>query len=147
MISLQKIGELSEKDLLLSGWLDDVFCLDDEIARANFCNAAKMRARELGCAQEFAALISAYKKEENALRKENAKKVVTFPFETDGYGRPLPTISNFLLVFRNDERFSTLRFNELARAPEKTERGIPKRWTDADDAQAREYIERVYKFQ
>ena len=145
MISLQRIEKFSEKDLLLSGWLDDVFCLDDEIARANFCNAAKMRARELGCAQEFAALISAYKKEEKALRKENAKKIVTFPFETDGYGRPLPTIANFLLILRNDEHFASLKFNELARAPEKTERGIPKRWTDADDAQAREYIERVYK--
>lgn len=150
LLALAQVRELSKDDLLLSGWLDDVFSSDDEIERANYCNAAKLRAKELGCAQEFAILLAAYKKEVAALKKQNARirneNVISFPFETDGYGRPIPTIANFLLVFRNDPEFASLRFNELSRAPERTVRGVLKRWTDADDAKAREYIERVYKF-
>lgn len=150
LLALAQVREFSQDDLLLSGWLDDVFSSDDEIERANYCNAAKLRAKELGCAQEFAILLAAYKKEVAALKKQNARirneNVISFPFETDGYGRPMPTIANFLLVFRNDPEFASLRFNELSCAPERTVRGVVKRWTDADDAQTREYIERVYKF-
>lgn len=150
MISLKEIREFDENLLLLSGWLDDVFSTDDDIERTNYINAGKLRAKEIGCSQEFSSLLSAYKKEEQNIKRENAKiknnEKSVLPFETDGYGRPLPTIANYLLVLRNDAHFEGMKYNELSRSPEKTVRGVVKQWTDADDAQTREYIERTYKF-
>lgn len=140
---------MSERDLILDGWIDEIYDNQDEIFRANAINAAKLRARELGCSQELNQRLMAYKRTERAMQRENMKNHresrMTLVLETDGTGRPMPTISNFLLILREDDYFSGLKFNELSRSPEKTVHGITKRWTDADDADAREYIERVYK--
>lgn len=150
MISLNEIEAYGETELLLSGWMDEVFSIDDEIERVNYINAAKIRAEKLGCAKEFLALLSAYKREERKIKAENARirnsKKTNLIFETGSHGLPAPTISNFLLVLRNDEKFSGLKYNELSRSPEKISRGVIRRWTDADDAKTREYIERTYKF-
>ena len=150
MISLNEIKEFGEDELLFSGWLDEVFSSDDEIERATLINAAKFRAESLGRGKEFASLLVAYKKEEREMKKENARirnaKKTDLIFETDGYGRPLATIANFLLVLRNDKNFVGMKYNELSRSPEKTVHGVVKQWTDADDAKTREYIERTYKF-
>ena len=150
MISLNEIEAFGETELLLSGWMDEIFSINDEIERTNYINAAKLRAKEIGCAKEFSSLLSAYKKEEQEMKAENARirnsKKTNLIFETGRYGQPVPTISNFLLVLRNDEKFSGLKYNELSRSPEQVSRGVVRQWTDADDAKTREYIERTYKF-
>lgn len=150
MISLNEIEAFGESDLLLSGWMDEIFSMEDEIERTNYINAARIRAKEIGCVQEFSTLLSAYKKEERQIKAENARirssKKNNLLFETGKYGQPVATISNFLLVMRNDEKFKGLRYNELSRSPEQISRGVVKPWTDADDARTREYIERTYKF-
>ena len=54
------------------------------------------------------------------------------------------TVENFVLILENDEHFSGLQFNLLAYCPEQIRNFVPVRWTDADDAEARRYIERTY---
>lgn len=140
---------MTERELVLDGWIDEIFDDPDEIYRANAINAAMMRAKDLDCVDALKRRIAAYKKTEREMQRENLRNYresrMVLDLETDGTGRPMPTIANFLLVLRNDPFFSTIRFNELSRSPEKTIHGIIKKWTDADDADAREYIERVYK--
>ena len=53
---------------------------------------------------------------------------------------------NFLQILRHDKRFSDLRYNTVKGVPERFDERTGKRtpWTDADDADARLYIESVY---
>lgn len=149
MVSLEAISLMSQDELVLSGWMDEVFDVQDEIYRANILNAAALRAKTLGCEPELKRLVTAYRKEERELIRENANRSMEskqkIMLDTDGTGRPMPTIANFLNILRNDDFFSSIRFNELSRSPEKTVHGVVKKWTDSDDAETREYIERVYK--
>ena len=64
----------------------------------------------------------------------------------DGNGKPLSTVDNFVQVLENDPKFSGIRFNLLTYSPEKTVDGEAVRWTDADDADTRHYIEKKYHF-
>ena len=57
---------------------------------------------------------------------------------------PETTIDNFLTVFREDERFADLRFNQLNCRPEHVTTSGRREWTPADDASARGYMEKVY---
>lgn len=60
-------------------------------------------------------------------------------------GEVLPTTNNFIQILSMDRRFSRLVHDELRAAPAKRmSPGITDLWTDADDAAARAYIERVY---
>ena len=59
-------------------------------------------------------------------------------------GAVISTVENFLLILENDEHFSGLQFNLLAYCPEQIRNFVPVRWTDADDAEARRYIEATY---
>lgn len=149
MLALEIFSQMSEKELILGGWIDDVFCDQDEIYRANAINAASMRAKELDCTDSLKIRISAYKKTEREMKRENLRNYreskMKLDLEVDGTGRPMATISNFLLILREESYFSGLKFNELSRSPEKTIHGITKKWCDSDDADTREYIERVYK--
>lgn len=146
---MEKFEQMTERELVLDGWIDEIFDDPDEIYRANAINAAMMRAKDLDCVDALKRRVAAYKKTERETQRENLRNYresrMVLDLETDGTGRPMPTISNFLLVLRNDPKFSSIRFNELSRSPEKTVHGIVKKWTDADDADTREYIERVYK--
>lgn len=68
----------------------------------------------------------------------------------DAQGRFLRTISNFSWILSTDPYFGMLRFDELADAPVLAETVLGKpthvrRWTDADDAAAMEYIEETYR--
>lgn len=144
------IDTMSAGELVGEGLLDDVFSIPYDIDRERAIISIEQRAKELGCYDHAKRMISAYRRELKRLNMENAKlskqKSGDLHFETNQYGRPVPTINNFLEVFRNDERFSTIRFNTLTNSPEKADGETVVRWTDADDAAAREYIERKYKF-
>lgn len=138
-----------EQDQLLSGdWLEDVFDLEDEIAREKLLVCAEARARSVGCLSQFKRILAAYRREWNQLQKENAKIAANqhrkINLKTNDYGKPLSTIENFLNVLRYDPRFEALRFNLLAYCPETLVDGKAVRWTDTDDASMREYIEREY---
>jgi len=64
--------------------------------------------------------------------------------DCDGRGVPLCITDNFLKIIENDEKFKGLKFNMLTYAPEQERNGINERWTDADDAETRRYIEKTY---
>ena len=75
------------------------------------------------------------------------------PFlEVDGENKPKPTIYNFKSIMLKKEFYANVRFNILANYPErhiKTMRGGEehleiRRWSDADEAQSKEYIEQEF---
>lgn len=55
-----------------------------------------------------------------------------------------PTAKNFLTIMRNDDYFSSIKFNVLRGVPEKHENNEKALWTDTDDAAARTYLEATY---
>lgn len=65
--------------------------------------------------------------------------------ETDKWGNPEKTVENFLIAMRHDAYFSGVRYNELTCAPETSNDGPARPWTDADDARAINYIENSYR--
>jgi predicted P-loop ATPase len=93
----------------------------------------------------FRAMDTAEREMAEAYTRENAKNKSTIALSFDGQGKPLPTIDNFLLVLRNDEKFSSLKFNQLSHSPEHVVDGKTEKWQDKDDSMARFYIEKKYK--
>lgn len=63
---------------------------------------------------------------------------------TETFRKPVSCGYNFLAILHNDHRFADLRLNVLRRKPERVIDGKRTPWEDADDADARIYIERVY---
>lgn len=142
--------ETAQQDDLINGsMLDEIFDIPFDIERERAIISVEERAKEIGCYDQVKRLISVYRKELRKLHAENsrinAQKKAVLQFERDGQGRPTNAINNFLEVFRKDERFASLRYNSLLNSPEKTVNGQTLRWTDADDASARAYIEKKYK--
>lgn len=63
---------------------------------------------------------------------------------TETIRKPIPSGYNFLTILHLDHRFSDLRFNMLRKKPEIVVNGKRIQWEDANDADARLYIENVY---
>lgn len=63
---------------------------------------------------------------------------------TETIRKPIPSGYNFLTILHDDHRFSDLRFNTMRGRPERVVNGKRTPWTDADDADARLYIQTVY---
>ena len=63
---------------------------------------------------------------------------------TETIRKPIPSGYNFLTILHLDHRFSDLRLNMLRKKPEKVVNGKRIQWEDANDADARLYIENVY---
>lgn len=145
-MTIDEIFSLDRNGILYGGWLDDVFEMSDQISKQRMIQAGADRAKVVGCETEYSNLLKSYRKEEKELQRENRKNhKPVFMFEASD-GKPLPTIANFLIVLRGDSKFSGLKFNVLSHRPEVEENGVTRIWTDADDADTREYIERTYKF-
>lgn len=58
---------------------------------------------------------------------------------------PLCTTENFVRIMLQDKRYAGIRFNEMAQRAEIHENGTIRKWTDADEAYSRSYIEHEYK--
>ena len=63
---------------------------------------------------------------------------------TETIRKPIPSGYNFLTILHLDHRFSDLRLNTVRGIPERVINGKRMPWTDADDADARLYIQTVY---
>ena len=130
--------------------LDDIYNEEDECERARLLALYRRRAKELSLEKEAESIIKAYNKADKALASEykrrSAENKSGINLDFDGNGRPLATVGNFLKVIGNDPQFKGLKFNLLTYSPEKTVNGVPERWTDADDAYTRYYIEQKYHF-
>lgn len=81
-------------------------------------------------------------REQYAKEKERERG---FPLALDGRGNVMSTTDNILQIVQNDPKFTGLKFNLLTYAPEQERFGKTEKWTDADDAEARRYIELQYK--
>ena len=130
MYALQEISEPEEKERLQA--------------------LLELRARDLNIEKQFRRVIKQYNTAQEHLadyyRRQNAKQRATIDLDFDGTGRPLSTVENFLRVIENDPKFKGLKFNLLTYSPEQERNGKTERWTDADDAETRRYIEKEYKF-
>ena len=138
--------QLFDTELLL-----DVF--DEENPpeeQARLVSVMSIKARMLGGYKEFATTIKAFQKAQQKLANEyqriNAKQNGGMVLDFASDGKPLATIDNFVQVIENDSKFDNLRVNLLTESPEKIVDGKAERWTDADDAELRRYIEKKYKF-
>ena len=82
-----------------------------------------------------------FKKEAEANRRRQSSPIT---LKTDGKGSPVQTIENFLTVLDKDGKFADLKFNELSYSPERLKDGKVDKWTDADDAATKNYLEKEY---
>lgn len=121
---------------------------DDEGRRAALEVLLKHRAKELGIERDYKKVLEAYNKVEKQLAdeytREHALNKQNIPLAIDGRGRPMITIDNFFMVMKHDDKYKNIRFNQLKNAPEITEGGEIKRYSDADASESRRYIEKKY---
>lgn len=70
--------------------------------------------------------------------------ILAKPLAIDKNGNPVKTIENFMRILEGDPKYNDVRFNLLTKAPETIHNDKLRRWTDADDAISRHYIETNY---
>lgn len=120
----------------------------EEFERIRIQALMQIRAGELNISTAVSRMISAYRKKDEASEKSYtralAKQTATIPLKLDDKGVPSVTIDNFLLVMQNDPFYEGVRHNLLTNAPEIHKLGEVARWSDADEAESRHYIETVY---
>ncbi len=124
------------------------FDIEDEFERMRIQALMQVRAGELNITTAFNRMLSAYRKKDEADRRRYDRALAVeeqkIALKLDEKGAPCVTIDNFLRVMRCDPRYSTVRYNLLMNAPEVTVNGETRRWSDADEAESRHYIEAVY---
>lgn len=128
--------------------LDALFQIRDKAERSRLQGLMEYKAKDAGVLPQLRSVLKAYAAVEKQLaagwkQEEQAKSGVALDF--DGQGRPLVTVDNFVKILEKDRKFSGLKFNLLTNSPEQERSGEVVRWTDADDAEARCYIEKTYK--
>ena len=117
--------------------------------KARLAALMSIRAKELGVEKELKTVLKSYNEADKKLAAEYKRtwqKKSGFILDCNSKGDPIASIENFVTVFENDPKFAGLKFNLLTYSPEQEQNGIAHRWTDADDAEARRYIEKKYKF-
>ena len=146
-ITDKQIAQMEPKVLLSVEVLDSLFRIRDKAERARLQGIMEYRAKEFGMASQFKSVIKAYQAIEKQLAVEFAKEAAQetgIELACDGQGKALSTVDNFLKVIEADPKFSGLKFNLLTYSPEQVRDGKVEKWTDADDAEARRYIEKAY---
>jgi len=127
--------------------LDALFRVRDKAERSRLQGLMEYKAKEAGLLSQLKSVLKAYAAIEKQLAaeyKQNAAAAGGIALDYDGSGRPLVTVDNFLKVIEADPKFSGLKFNLLTYSPEQERGGVTEKWTDADDAEARRYIEKAY---
>ena len=128
--------------------IDGIYDIEDELEKVRVKALVISRAKELKMERELTAVLKVYDKADKRLAEEYTRKNATANsrifLNYDSQGKPLITIENFLAIIRNDEYFADLRFNLLTYSPEKVRDGKLVRWSDADDSEARNYVEKAY---
>ncbi len=118
--------------------------------RARLSALLTIRAKELGIEKEFKSVMKSYNEADKKLAAEYRKSWQmqrgTIPLDFDSKGNPLSSIENYVKVFEGDPKFTDIKMNLLTHSPEQIREGKAYRWTDADDAEARRYIENEYHF-
>lgn len=138
-------AELFEREFLFS-----IIEIEEEEERLRVEALAELRAKELGMQQQFKKVLKAYNSANEDLAREykraNAKQRSFIDLDFDASGKPATSTYNFIKVLEQDKRFKGLKLNLLTHSPEKEVDGKMEKWTDADDADTRAYIEYKYGF-
>lgn len=130
--------------LLSEDFLYSIYDIEDAIERERLKALVITRATEL----KIKTAVSNIFKKMDETEKELARAEYQhneIPLQRGKEQKPLNTIQNYLNVLHNDKMFDGLCFNQLTYSPEvQVDKGL-RRWTDADDSQARRYIEEKYE--
>ena len=134
--------------------------IPDKAERAIAQSLFLARAEELSSKSVVSKIFTAYKNKERqqellAVREYNKALYQDSgtPFlELDGENRPKNTIFNFKSIMLKKEFYANVRFNILANYPERhivtvrngEEHIEVKRWSDADEAMSKDYIEQEF---
>ena len=107
-------------------------------------------ARKLGKLETVNDYIAECDKEDKKLirdeRREARLRRQSIPLTLDGRGNPVNSIDNFYNIMTYSEQYDNIRYNVLLNAPEvQGKDGIPRRWTDADEARSKHFIEKNFK--
>lgn len=146
-ISDQKIVEMEPQVLFSPEVLDALFQIKNKVERSRLQGLMEFKAKEAGMLTAFRSVLKSYTAIEKQLAAEFAKEAQAesgIELDFDGQGRPMVTVDNFLKIIEADPKFSGLKFNLLTYSPEQERGGVIEKWTDADDAEARRYIEKAY---
>ncbi|MBQ4415238.1 MAG: hypothetical protein II861_03990 [Methanomicrobium sp.] len=143
----EQIREMTAAELLSKDILYSLIEEPDE-ERARLSALLIIRAAELGIQKQFEKVLKAFNDANEQLAKEYTRqsraKNGGIELETDGSGKPLSTIENFVRIIEGDTAFDGIQFNLLTNAPEKVVNGEIMKWTNADDADYRHYCESNY---
>jgi predicted P-loop ATPase len=127
----------------------DLFRYRDVLKREQLAVFMEERAKELGMQRAFQRLLKAANDADKKLADEytaaNASMHSGIQLTFDAKGKPAETIDNYLQIFRVDDKFRTLRYNQFKQVPEITENLETRIWAPADDSEALHYIERKYE--
>lgn len=146
-INDKSITQMEPQVLFSPDVLDALFKIRDKAERSRLQGLMEYRAKEVGVSSEFKSVIKAYQAVQKQLAAEFRKEAAQetgIELDFDGQGRALNTVDNFLKVIECDPKFQGLKFNLLTYSPEQVRDGKVEKWTDADDAEARRYIEKTY---
>ncbi len=143
----KNIDSMTEKDLFDRDVLFDLYDMDPA-ERERLIALMMLKAKECGVQKEFASVIREWNKADKQLADEHKRAVAmknsVLPLEVGAKGAVLSTVDNFVQILRYDPKFEGIRFNEMTNRPEKVKNGIAMLWGNADDAEARRYIEQKY---
>ncbi len=138
---------LEELSVLAHAALD---CPDTQ-ERAAAKSILLQRGRALGCRRDLERMMRAMEEERARERlRQAAPDTSEWPYlKRDGQGRIANTIENYSWILSADPFFSHLKYDELQDAPaavwyDFSGISVLRRWVDADDAAAMEYIEATY---
>ena len=154
----EAIKDFTVNDLISA--CPSVCMIPDKTERAIAQSLFLARAEELSSKSVVNKIFTAYKNKERqqellAVREYNKAlyQDSSTPFlELDGDNKPKNTIFNFKSIMLKKEFYANVRFNILANYPERhivtvrngEEHIEVRRWTDADEAMSKEYIEQEF---
>lgn len=137
------ISEFTPQMLLSTDVWDELYDMDDTIERTRLISLMMVRAKQCNVVTAIKSLHKAFEKEERRLSAAYAEKhEMNLKYTSDG--RLKDHIDNFAEIIRKDPVFKDIRYNELRYRAELVCGDKIERWTDADDARLRAYIESRY---
>lgn len=144
MINEKSIPQMTREELFSAETFLDLFDLSEE-ERKRLEVILTLRAADLGVEKQFVSVMKSYSTADQKLTKEYRKTLHKYSgLELDRNGKPAASTDNYIKIFEKDKKFRGLKFNMLSESPEQETDGVTRRWTDADDAGARWYIEKEY---
>lgn len=140
--SLGRDDLFEEETYLIMEEMDDIERARYQVELVDRAKSLKVSAVEVR--QLIKVCLEKIREDERAYEREHAQENKKIVLEW-GENGPASTIENFMRIFRKDDYFCTLQFNELSGSPERKTPNGPVRWQDVDDSKAKYHIEKIHK--